>query len=160
MTNSEAQDYAAMFMQLDEAGIVAFLAYVWDIRLDHSEWERAAEWAIVSDRQTRKSPNEERHPCCLLQSDEGLWILTQCKLAKLHPNCTPQDLRLPTQEGYCSMIECGVSQDTMSALVLLEQYNEADIPLLAELQRVQEASYLKFVALSNRRTTRDKLQQL
>jgi hypothetical protein len=48
----------------------------------------------------------------------------------------------------------------MSALVLLERYNKADIPLLAELQRVREASYLKFVVLSNRRTTRDKLQQL
>jgi hypothetical protein len=114
MTNSEAQDYAATVMQLDEAGIVAFLAHVWHIWLDHAVWEQAAERAIESDRRTRKSPDEERHPCCLLQSDEGLWILTQCKLAKLHPNCTSHDLRLPTQQGYCSMIECGVAWDTMS----------------------------------------------
>jgi hypothetical protein len=120
MTNSEAQDYATMVMQLDKAGIVAFLVHVWHIWLDHSEWERVAERAIVSDRQTRKSPDEERHPCCLLQSDEGLWILTQRELAKQHPNSTPQELRLPTQEGYCSMIECGVAWDTMSTLVLLE----------------------------------------
>ncbi len=159
MTNSEAQDYAAMFMQLDEAGIVAFLAHVWHIWLDHSKWERAAEGAIISDRQTRKSPDEERRPCCLLQSDEGIWILTQRKLAKQHPNSTPQDLWLLTQEGYCSMIECGVARDTTSALVLPEQYNKVDIPLLAELKRVQEVSFLKFVALSNHRTTRDELQQ-
>jgi hypothetical protein len=84
-------------MQLDKAGIVAFLAHMWHIWLDHSEWERAAERAIVSDRQTGKSPDEKRRPFCLLQSDEGLWILTQRELAKQHPNSTPQDLWLPTQ---------------------------------------------------------------
>jgi hypothetical protein len=46
MTNSEAQDYAAMVMQLDKAGMVAFLAHVWHIWLDHSDWERVAERAI------------------------------------------------------------------------------------------------------------------
>ncbi len=57
------------------------------------------------------------------------------------------------------MIECGVAQDTMSTLVLLEQYNEVDIPLLAKLERVGEAPYLKFVTLFNHRRTRDELQQ-
>jgi hypothetical protein len=50
MTNSEAQDYATTVMQLNEAGIVAFLTHVWHIQLDHAKWELAAERAIVSDR--------------------------------------------------------------------------------------------------------------
>jgi hypothetical protein len=37
MTNSEAQDYAAMVMQLNKAGIVAFLTHVCHIRLDHAK---------------------------------------------------------------------------------------------------------------------------
>ena len=55
------------------------------------------------------------------------------------------------------MMECGVARDIRSALVLLEQENEVKIPMVAELESARESSYLKYVIMSNRASTRDKL---
>jgi hypothetical protein len=144
-------------MGLDTAGAIALLAHVQFIRKIYSEWEKMAEKAIEKDRRTRGSPNNEGR--LGWDSNESLWISTQRKLAKLHLNRTPKDLWQPTQEGYCSMIECGAARDIKSALVLLEQEIKVQIPILAELESARKASYLKYVAMANRVSTRDKLLQ-
>ncbi len=115
MTNSEAYGYATKDMLLGEAGTVAFYKYVSEICEEQSTWEAKAESAIKKDRQTGKSPNDEACRCYLLDTNKGLWILTQQELANLNPSSTPQDIWLITQKGYCSGIEAGIAQDTMSA---------------------------------------------
>jgi hypothetical protein len=48
----------------------------------------------------------------------------------------------------------------MSALVLLEQSNRVILPLFSKLKRARDLSFLDFVVLANRKTTRDKLLEL
>ncbi len=160
MTNSEAHDYATKDMLLGEAGTLAFFRFVHEIHAEQSMWEVTAESAITNDRRTGKCPDNEACRWYLLDSNEGLWILTQQELAKLHPSSTPQDLHAITHEGYCSGIEAGVARDIMSALELLEHNNRIELTLLAELGRVRESSYLKFVLMANLKATRDELLQL
>jgi hypothetical protein len=158
VTNSDEQEYATTVMGLDEEGastLFAHVQFLWEI---HSEWEQRVEKAIEKNRWTRGSPNNEVHP--LSDCDGLLWISTQCKLAKIYPNCTPKELRSTTQEGYFSMIECGAALDIRSALLLLKRENKVQILILAKLKRVREASYLKYVAMANHLSTRDKLLQL
>jgi hypothetical protein len=57
------------------------------------------------------------------------------------------------------MIECGAARDIRSALVLLEQENKVQIPILAKLESARTASYLKYVAMANHISTWDKLLQ-
>ncbi len=147
-------------MLLGEAGTLAFFRFVCKIHAEQSMWEAAAESAIINDRWTGKCPDNEARRWYLLDSNEGLWILTQQELAKLHPSSTPQDLRAITHEGYCSRIEARVAHDTMSALELLEHNNRIELTLLVKLGRVHELSYLKFVTMANLKATWDKLLQL
>jgi hypothetical protein len=84
VTNSKAHDYAAKYMQLGEAGIFAFFRFVHKIRAEQSEWEVAAESAIVNDRLTGKDPNNEARGWYLLDSNAGLWIL----ISKSWPSST------------------------------------------------------------------------
>jgi hypothetical protein len=119
-----------------------------------------AECAIVQDRLAGTNPNYEACLGCLLYSDEGLWICTQCELANRHPNSSPQDLRSSSHAGYVSVIEAGVARDNMSALVLLERSNRVILPLFSELERARNLSFLNFVVLANRKTTRDELLEL
>jgi hypothetical protein len=160
MTNSEAYDYATKDMLLGEAGTRAFYKYVSEICEEQATWEARAESAIRKDRQTGKSPDDEARRSYLLDSNKGLWILTQRELANLNPSSTPQDIRLITQKGYCSGIEAGIARDIMSALTLLEYNNGIELTLLAELGRARESSYLKFVTMANLKAIRDKLLQL
>jgi hypothetical protein len=160
MTSSEAHDYATKDMLLGEAGTLAFFRFLRKICAEQYMWEAAAESVIINDRRTGKCPDDEARRYYLLDSNEGLWILTQQELAKLHPSSTPQDPRATTHEGYCSGIEAGVARDTMSALELLELNNRTELTLLAKLGRVRELSYLKFVIMANLKATWDKLLQL
>ncbi len=157
MTNSDEQEYATTVMGLDKEGASALFAHVQFLQEIHSEWEQRVEKAIEKDRRTGGSPDNEVR---LLSDCDGLlWISTQRKLAKIYPNCTPKELQSTTQEGYFSMIECGAALDIRSTLLLLEQEN-VQIPILAELKRMCKASYLKYVAMANHVSTRDKLLRL
>jgi hypothetical protein len=95
--------------------------------------EAAAERAIMKNRQTGQSPEDKACQTCSLDSDESLWILTQCELAKLHPGSSPQDLWSSSHDGYVSGIEAGAAHDTMNALMSLERDNEVTLPLLTRL---------------------------
>jgi hypothetical protein len=156
MTTEEAHCYATAVMLLDVAGMVAFNEHVKFMRDIQSKWEAVAERAIVQDRLAETNPNNEARLGCLLYSNEGLWIHTQHELANRHPNSS----RSSSHAGYVSVIEAGVVRDTMSALVLLERSNRVILPLFSELERAHDLSFLNFVVLANRKTTRDELLEL
>jgi hypothetical protein len=160
MTTEEAHCYATAVMLLDVAGTVAFNEHEMFMQDIQSELEAVAERAIVQDRLAETNPNNEAHLGCLLYSDEDLWIRTQRKLAKRHPNSSPQDLWSSSHTGYVSVIKASVARDTMSALVLLEQSNRVILPLFSKLERVRDLSFLNFVVLANHKTTQDKLLEL
>jgi hypothetical protein len=160
MTTEEAHCYATAVMLLDVACMVAFNEHVKFMRDIQSKWEAVAERAIVQDRLAGTNPNDKARLGFLLYSDEGLWIRTQCKLANRHPNSSPQDLRSSSHAGYVSIIKAGVAQDTMSALVLLERSNRVILPLFSKLERACDLSFLVFVVLANRTTTRNELMEL
>jgi hypothetical protein len=160
MTTEEAHCYATAVMLLYVAGTIAFNEHVKFMRDKQSEWEAVAERAIVQDRLAGTNPNDKARLGCLLYSDEGLWIRTQHKLANRHPNSSPQDLWSSSHTGYVSVIKAGIVRDTMSALVLLELSNRVILPLFSKLERVRDLSFLNFVVLANRKTTRDELLEL
>ena len=97
-------------MALDRAGACALLAHVGFLRRSHSEWDKKATEAIENDRRNSGSPDDDRR-LLSWNTDEALWISTQRELAKLHPNRTPKELRQLSQDGYRSMMECGVARD-------------------------------------------------
>ncbi len=128
------------------------------LRRNHFEWDKKATEAIEKDRRNGGSLDDDKR-LLSWNTDEDLWISTQRELAKLHPNRTPKELRQLSQEGYCSLRECGVARDIRSTFTLLERETGETFPLLAELESARELSSVTFVRRSNRASTWDKLLQ-
>jgi hypothetical protein len=156
VTSIEVWEYATTVMALDKAGARALLAHVGFLWRNHFEWDKKATEAIEKDRRNGGSLDNDKR-LLSWNTDEDLWISTQRELAKLHPNRTPKELQQLSQEGYCSMRECGVARDIRSAFTLLERETGETFPLLAELESARELSSVTFVRRSNRASTWDKL---